>query len=209
MNKENKDAAEGCFFLIAISLSLSGLFSIAEGNYIIALLFFTPLICWMLFIVLNHNSLKESDKIVAKFSFSLVTLVSTIGGGIMAVYEDYFKSLLFFIPLISCILYMVYYRIFIKPEEKRWSALVRMYELPNSLIKEGGGRWGKAFQQLINAELNNVSESQKNNDLQQCQNIVKKMNKDGAFEDLNRAFRFTGCHFIITDNNGKVITKIV
>lgn len=209
MNKENKDATEGCFSLITIFLSLSGLFSIVEGNYINAILFCTPLICWMLFIVLNHNSLKGSDKTMAIASFSLVTLFYTFAGIMEVVYEDYFNSLLLFIPLISCILYVVYFRIFIEPEEKRWSAIRRMYKLPHSLIKEGGEQWGKAFQQLINAKLNNISKSQKNNDLQQCQNIVKKMTKDEAFKDLNRAFRFTGCHFIVTDNNGKVITKIV
>lgn len=203
MNKENNDAAEGCLFLVTFILSLNGLYSIVEGSYFIALLYCTPLICWMLFVVFNHISLKG----VALFF--LFTLASTIAGIIQIVFEDIFNALLLFIPLICCILYVVYDRIANVPKEKKWNALRKMYNLPYCLVKEDGEQWGKAFQQLINTELNNVSESEKKDDLQQCQHIVKKMIKDEAFENLHRAFRITGCHLIITDNDGKLITKIV
>ena len=209
MNKENKAAAEGCFFLITLFLSLGGLFKIMEGSYFVALLFCAPLICWMSYIALNHNSLKGDDKTMAMASFFIVTLFYTVAGIMAVIFEDYFNALLLFIPLICCLLYVVYYRIVFVPKEKRWSALRRMYNLPYCLEKEDGEQWGKAFQQLINTEINNVSETEKKNDLQQCQLIVKKMINDEAFENLHRAFRFTGCHLIVTDNDGKLIKKIV
>lgn len=209
MTQENKDASEGCLFLITLILSLGGLYSIVEGSYFIALLYCAPLICWMLYIFIDYKSLKGDDKIMAMASFSLATIFFTIAGIISIIFEDFFKAFLLFIPLICCFLYGVYYWIAIVPKEKRWNAVRRMYDLPYSLVKEDGDQWGKEFQQLINAEINNVSELEKKNDLQQCQHIVKKMIKDESFENLHRAFRFTGCHLIVTDNDGKPITKIV
>lgn len=94
-------------------------------------------------------------------------------------------------------------------KRKKWNAIREMHNLPYSLVKEDGEQWGKAFQQLISTDINNFSESEKFNDLQQCQHIVKKMIKDETFENLHRAFRFTGCHLIVTDKDGKLITKIV
>ena len=209
MTKENKDASEGCLFLVTLILSISGIYSIIEGSYFIALLYCTPLICWMLYIFIDHKSLKGSDKIMAMASFFLATIFFTVAGIMSIVYEDYFKALLLFIPLICCLLYGVYYWITIVPKQKRWNAIRRMYKLPLLLDKEDGEQWGKEFQQLINTKLNNISESEKKNDLQQCQHIVKKMIKDKAFENIHRVFRFTGCHLIVTDNDGKPITKIV
>ena len=209
MNKENKNAAEGCFFLVTLFFALGGSFAIVQGNYSNAFLFCLPLICWMLFIVLNYKSLKGDDKIMAMASCALVTLFYTVAGIMEVIFEDYFNALLLFIPLICCILYMVYYRIAFVPIEKRWSSLRRMYNLPYCLENEDGEQWGKAFQQLLKTEINNVSETEKKNDLQQCQLIVKKMINDEAFENLHRAFRFTGCHLVVTDNDGKLIKKIV
>ena len=209
MKRENKDATEGCLFLVTLVLSFGGMYSIVEGSYFIALLYCAPLICWMLYIFIDYKSLKGNDKIMAMASFSLATIFFTVAGIMLIVYEDYFKALLLFIPLICCLLYGVYYWIAIVPKQKRWNAIRRMYNLPYILDKENGEQWSKGFQQLINTELKNVSESEKKNDLLQCQHIVKKMIKDESFENLHRAFRFTGCHLIVTDNDGKPSTKIV
>ena len=153
MTKENKDASEGCLFLVTLILSISGICSIVEGRYYVALLYCAPLIC--------------------------------------------------------SLLYGVYYWIAIVPKQKKWNAIRSMYNLPYILDKDDGEQWSKGFLQLINTELKNVSESEKKNDLQQCQHIVKKMIKDESFENFHRAFRFTGCHLIVTNNEGKPITKIV
>ncbi len=209
MTKENKDAAEGCLFLVTLFLCICGSFAIVEGDYIFALLLYTPLICWLLYIILNRKSLKVDNKITAQACFSLATLIFTIAGIMQIAFEDYFKAFILFIPLIYCILYGVYYWIAIVPKKKKWNSIRNMFNLPYCVVKENGEQWGKEFQQLINTELNNVSDSGKKNDLQQCQNIVNKMIKDEAFENLHRAFRFTGCHLIVTDNDGKPITKIV
>ena len=210
MNKENKDIAQGCLFFVTLLFVFYCIYAIVQGSYFYALLCCTPLICWLLYIIINHKSLKWEDKIMAKACFAFFTIFSTITGIIIGVeIEDDFKALLLFIPLICYILYVVYYWIVIVPKKKRWNAIQRMYNLPYILVKDDGEQWGKAFQQLINTEINNVSESEKKNDLQQCQSIVNKMIKDKAFENLHTAFKFTGCHLIVTDNDGKPITKIV
>lgn len=209
MKRENKDALEGCLFLVTLFLCICGTFAIVEGDYLFALLLCTPLICWLLYVIVNRKSLKVDNKIMVQACFSLVTLIFTIAGIMLIAFEDYFKAILLFIPLICCLLYGVYFGIAIVPKQKKWNAIRRMYNLPCILDKEDGEQWGKGFQQIINTELNNVSESEKKNDLLQCQHIVKKMIKDESFENLHRAFRFTGCHLIVTDNDDKPITKIV
>ena len=163
----------------------------------------------MLYIFIDHKFLKGNDKIMAMASFSLATICFTVAGIMSIVFEDYFKALLLFIPLICSLLYGVYYWIAIVPKQKKWNAIRSMYNLPYILDKDDGEQWSKGFLQLINTELKNVSESEKKNDLQQCQHIVKKMIKDESFENFHRAFRFTGCHLIVTNNEGKPITKIV
>ena len=209
MNKDNKDAAEGCFSLVTLIFALSGLFEIAQGNYLIALLYCAPLICWILFVLVDFKSLKSSAKIMPMAIFLLVTLFYTVGGIVAVVFENYFNALLSFTPLICCVFYVIYYLIAVRPKQKRWYDLQRMYNLPNSLEKENGRQWGQAFLHLLITELKNVSESDKKNDLLQCHHIVKKMIKDESFKDIHRAFMYTGCHFLVTDKEGNIITKIV
>lgn len=204
-----RDASAGCLSCVAFFLCISGIYAIVEGYYLLALLLCMPLICWMLYVILNHKSLKGEDKFSAKVCFSLVTLIFTIAGIMVIAYEEYFKAILLCIPLICFLSYVIYYWIAIVPKEDSWNAIRRMYNLPNILDKEEEEQWSKEFQQLIDTELNKISEPEKKNDLQQCQHIVKKMIKDESFENLHRAFRFTGCHLIVTDNDGKIITKIV
>lgn len=141
--------------------------------------------------------------------FFFITLSFSISGLFAIVEGDYFYAFLLYMPLICCLLYFVFYRITIVPSNKRKEALRKMYKYPRRLVKEDGEQWGKVFLQLINAELDNISESQSKKDLQQCQHIVKKMTKDEVFKNLHRAFRLTGCHLMVTDNDGKPITKIV
>ena len=84
----------------------------------------------MLYIFIDHKSLKGNDMIMAMASFFLATIFFTVAGIMSIVYEDYFKALLLFIPLICCLLYGVYYWIAIVPKQKRWNAIRRMYNLP-------------------------------------------------------------------------------
>ena len=123
MTKENKDASEGCLFLVTLILSISGICSIVEGRYYVALLYCAPLICWMLYIFIDHKFLKGNDKIMAMASFSLATICFTVAGIMSIVFEDYFKALLLFIPLICSLLYGVYYWIAIVPKQKKWNAI--------------------------------------------------------------------------------------
>ena len=148
MNKENNNGTKGCLFLITLFLSLSGMFSIAQGSYFYAFLYCTPLICWTLYAFLNHKYSKGDDMYMAMTSFGLVTIFFTVGGIMQIIFEEFFKAFLLFIPLVCCILYMVYYRITIVPKENRWNALRRMYGLPYCFDKENGEQWGNTFQQL-------------------------------------------------------------
>lgn len=91
-----------------------------------------------------------------------------------------------------------------------------MYNLPDVVRDEYGQTWDREFQKVISKAIDETTDDEKRTDLQQCQKVAKEMIKDSGayrldcpFYSINNAFRLTGCHFTITDSQGKTITQIV
>ena len=91
-----------------------------------------------------------------------------------------------------------------------------MYNLPGVVRDEYGDKWDREFQKVISKAIDEATDNEKRTDLQQCQKVAKQMIKDSGsyrldrpFYRINNAFRLTGCHFTITDSQGKTITQIV
>lgn len=114
---------------------------------------------------------------------------------------------LFTLPVILLV-GIIYNKYIIKPKREIQNALHRMYKFPYS-VKPNNELWSKSFLELLNSGLNNVSDPNKKSDLKHCRQIVDKMTKEGKFESLHRAFKLTGCHFIIKDSEGRTVTNIV
>lgn len=103
-----------------------------------------------------------------------------------------------------------------KKKEKHLEALRKMYNLPEYVRDEYGEKWDREFQKVITKAIETTSDPAKLNDLRCCQKVAKNMmdnssaySLDRPFYKINKAFRLTGCHFTITDSQGKIITKIV
>ena len=103
-----------------------------------------------------------------------------------------------------------------KKKEKRQEALRKMFSLPQYVRNEYGEAWDRELQKVIAKAIGETTDSAKIADLKHCQRVAKAMIKDSAsyrldrpFYKINNAFRLTGCHFKITDSQGKTITKIV
>ena len=103
-----------------------------------------------------------------------------------------------------------------KKKEKRQEALRRMFSLPQYVRNEYGEAWDRELQKVIAKAIGEATDSAKLNDLKHCQRVSKEMIKDSSyyrldrpFYKINKAFRLTGCHFAITDSQGKTITQIV
>lgn len=101
-------------------------------------------------------------------------------------------------------------------KQKSEATLRKIYKIPSSISYEYGEVWERELQKVIMRAINETTDSAKLNDLKHCQRVAKTMNKDSAsykldrpFYKINNAFRLTGCHFTITDSQGKTITKIV
>lgn len=137
--------------------------------------------------------------------------------GIQALLEgDIDSAVFFFSPLIILICGLVVNYCFVVPHQKRQEAAHKMYKLPERIEKEHGEVWDKEFQKVITDSIDKIQDSSKRADLQECQKVAKQMIKDSSpyrldspFYKINNAFRLTGCHFTITDSDGKTITQIV
>ena len=117
---------------------------------------------------------------------------------------------LYLLPLIVLIAVLLYRHFVTEPEKVRMAVLSRMYNYPSHLGKDDtADQWQKGFKAVIHGGLVTCSDSDKKTDLNHCQHVVEKMEKDCSFDDLNRAFRLTGCHMEIKDSTGHTITKIV
>lgn len=129
---------------------------------------------------------------------------------------DVGAAIFFFSPVIVLICFLIINYCFVVPYEKRQAAAHKMYKLPERIDNEYGEVWEKEFQKVIIDSIDKISDSSKRADLQECQKVATQMIKDSSpyrldrpFYKINNAFRLTGCHFTITDSDGKTITQIV
>lgn len=137
--------------------------------------------------------------------------------GVQALMKGEIGMGIFFLsPLTFALCGLAYQLLYEKPREKRQEALHKMYNLPDVVRDEYGDKWDREFQKVISKAINETTDNEKRSDLQQCQKVAKQMIKDSGsyrldrpFYRINNAFRLTGCHFTITDSQGKTITQIV
>ena len=101
-------------------------------------------------------------------------------------------------------------------KQKRQAIIRKIYKIPSSISYEYGEVWDRELQKVIAKAIGETTDSAKIADLKHCQRVAKAMIKDSTsyrldrpFYKINNAFRLTGCHFTITDSQGKTITKIV
>lgn len=101
---------------------------------------------------------------------------------------------------------------------KRQKILREMYSIPDEARDDDEGVLCKNFHEAIEKAIGSTSDATKLSDLKQCQSVVTQLNKGSQrcyptwfspFSNINKAFRLTGCHIIITDSEGKTIKKIV
>ena len=125
-------------------------------------------------------------------------------------------AIFFFFPVMALICYLVINYCIVVPRQKRQEAVHKMYKLPSRIDHEYGKVWDKEFQEVIKNAIDTTTDPDKRTDLQECQRVAKQMIKDSSsytfdrpFYKINNAFRLTGCHFTITDSEGKTITQIV
>lgn len=137
--------------------------------------------------------------------------------GVQALLKGEIGMGIFFLsPLTFALCGLAYQLLYEKPREKRQEALHKMYNLPDVVRDEYGDKWDREFQKVISKAINETTDNEKRSDLQECQKVAKQMIKDSGsyrldrpFYRINNAFRLTGCHFTITDSQGKTITQIV
>lgn len=123
---------------------------------------------------------------------------------------EYALGFLYLVPLLCLIGYILYRYFVIEPEKIRKNALSRMYNYPQHLSKEKIlNQWHSKFKEVILREIGKCKYPDKKSDLNQCLQVVDKMEKNKIFDKLYRVFRLTGCHMDIKDSNGQTITKIV
>jgi hypothetical protein len=137
--------------------------------------------------------------------------------GIQALQEgEIGMAIFFFSPVMSLIFFLVIKYCIVVPRQKRQEAAHKMYKLPARIDNDYGEIWGKEFQEVLKNAIETTTDSAKLTDLQNCQRVANQMKGnsspyrlDRPFYKINNAFRLTGCHFIITDSEGKTITQIV
>ncbi len=123
---------------------------------------------------------------------------------------DYTLGLLYLLPFLCLIGFILYRQFVIEPERERKAALSRWYNYPLHLGKKVAfDQWYRGFKAVIHKGLDNTTNINKQKDLNHCQKIIEKMAKDEVFNDLHRAFKLSGCHMEIKDDTGHTITKIV
>lgn len=123
---------------------------------------------------------------------------------------EYLKGLLFLLPLLCLIGFLLYRQYVTKPEWNRMAALSRWHNYPLSLCKKVDSTlWHRGFKKVINDGIVTTIDTSKKNDLKHCLQVVEKMANDNAFNGFHRAFRLTGCHLEIKDSSGRIINRIV
>ena len=137
--------------------------------------------------------------------------------GIQALQEGKIgTAIFFFTPITILICCLVVNYCFIVPHKKRQETVRKKYNIPEIVRDEYGEVWDKEFQKVIKNAIDMTTDPSKLSDLQNCQRVANQMIKDSSrytldrpFYKINNAFRLTGCHFTITDSEGKTITQIV
>ena len=137
--------------------------------------------------------------------------------GIQSLQEGEIASGIFFLfPLFAFICGIIINICVVKPSKKKQEALHKMYNLPQNVRDEYGEAWDREFQKVINKAIEAATDNEKRTNLRRCQKVAKEMIKDSGayrldrpFYSINKAFCLTGCHFKITDAQGKTITKII
>lgn len=129
---------------------------------------------------------------------------------------DIGSAIFFFLPLIFLICGLIINLCIVEPSKKREEAVHKIYKLPARINNEYGEVWDREFQKVIKNAIDTTTDPARRTDLQDCQRVAKQMIKDSGsytldrpFYMINNAFRLTGCHFKITDSEGKTITQIV
>lgn len=141
---------------------------------------------------------------------ALLFLCMPVAGFAYFFLGEYLKGLLFLLPLLCLIGFLLYRQYVTKPERNRLAALSRWYNYPLSLSKKVDSTlWHRGFKKVINDDIVTTTDSGKQDDLKHCLQIVEKMAKDDTFNGFHRAFRLTGCHLEIKDTSGRTINRIV
>ena len=125
-------------------------------------------------------------------------------------------AIFFFIPITILICSLIVNYFIVIPHKKRQEAVRKKYNIPEIVRDEYGEVWDREFQKVIKNAIDTTTDPSKLSDLQNCQRVANQMIKassrytlDRPFYKINNAFRLTGCHFTITDSEGKTIAKIV
>lgn len=125
-------------------------------------------------------------------------------------------AIFFFIPITILICSLIVNYFIVIPHKKRQEAVRKKYNIPEIVRDEYGEVWDREFQKVIKNAIDTTTDPSKLSDLQNCQRVANQMIKDSSrytldrhFYKINNAFRLTGCHFSITDSEGKTIAKIV
>lgn len=125
-------------------------------------------------------------------------------------------AIFFFIPITILICSLIVNYFIVIPHKKRQEAVRKKYNIPEIVRDEYGEVWDREFQKVIKNAIDTTTDPSKLSDLQNCQRVANQMIKDSSrytldrpFYKINNAFRLTGCHFTITDSEGKTIAKIV
>jgi uncharacterized membrane protein len=125
-------------------------------------------------------------------------------------------AIFFFIPITILICSLIVNYFIVIPHKKRQESVRKKYNIPEIVRDEYGEVWDREFQKVIKNAIDTTTDPSKLSDLQNCQRVANQMIKDSSrytldrpFYKINNAFRLTGCHFTITDSEGKTIAKIV
>lgn len=125
-------------------------------------------------------------------------------------------AIFFFTPITILICCLVVNYCIVVPHKKRQEVVRKMYNIPEIVRDEYGEVWDREFQKVIKNAIETTIDPSKLSDLQNCQRVSNQMLKDSGrytldrpFYKIHKAFRLTGCHFTITDSEGKTITQIV
>lgn len=87
-------------------------------------------------------------------------------------------GLLYLLPLLCLIAWILYHHFVIKPEEIRQAALCRMYSYPQCLNKNKTfNYWYSKFKDAIQSGLISCKDANKKSDLNNCMHVVDKMKK--------------------------------
>lgn len=141
---------------------------------------------------------------------ALLFLCMPVAGFACFFLGEYLIGLLFLLPLLCLLAFLLYRQYITKPERNRMAALSRWYGYPFLLCRKVDSTlWHRGFKKVINDGIVATTDLSKQTDLKRCLQIVEKMAKDDTFNGFHRAFRLTGCHLKIEDPASHSITKIV